>query len=327
MMYSTTGHAGEQGFTLLELLVSIALAMVVLAAGYTVFEGSNRAVTQQNMENRMQDNARMAMDVLARNFRRAGFLANFGSYHNSWRVDGATVRLVSHNSNTGPDKVEIIGGALIPLGKLHTPVPSGADQLIVSGDLSGVEVGDIIAVGLTFSSRVRQAPTGSVIDLDASVPTGATNMPYPGEFLEDGVTRSKQHPAPVRLLTKVTYLIDESDQNHPVLKQKMKNAPEEPVAEDIEDFQIRYGVDANKNRIIENNEWRDNPADAELDLIRLVRITIVARSAQKDPALIGRTQVIPKIEDHPTRQVTDGYRRYILSRVVKARNLDVLFTL
>jgi hypothetical protein len=102
----------------------------------------------------------------------------------------------------------------------------------------------------------------------------------------------------------------------------------EPIAEDIEDLQIAYGVDRNNNRIIEAGEWTNTPAGNEIDLIRLARITIVARTAQPDPLLIGVAQTIPAIEDRPQRNnVTDGYRRFILTRIVKTRNIEAIYSL
>jgi hypothetical protein len=144
-----------------------------------------------------------------------------------------------------------------------------------------------------------------------------------------------QEAARVRRLTATLYRIDAAtDPLHPVLQQQLQTIPglpqppPEPVAEDIEDLQIAYGVDRNNNRIIEDNEWTWAPPNNEINLIRLVRITIVARSAQPDPALIGRAQTIPAIEDRPAQNnVLDGFRRYILTRMVKARNIDVIFAL
>jgi type IV pilus assembly protein PilW len=320
----TDRHAKERGFTLLELLMAIFLSMGVLAAGYTVFQGSSRATTQQNLDNRMQDNARVAMDVLARNIRRAGFLVNFPSYNQnilSGQIEGQSIKIIPNNSNAVPDQISVVGGTLTSVGTLAQSVPRGATSLILS-TASTITVGDIIGLGYTFSGRVTNV-AGNTVTLDNAVPTGATNMAYPGDDMA-GV----QEAARVRRLTTTLYRIDAAtDPLHPVLQQTTQNTTE-PVAEDIEDLQIAYGVDRNNNRIIEDNEWTWAPPNNEINLIRLVRITIVARSAQPDPALIGRAQTIPAIEDRPAQNnVLDGFRRYILTRMVKARNIDVIFAL
>jgi hypothetical protein len=219
---------------------------------------------------------------------------------------------------------------LSELGYLQRSADRGADTLILTAgsDMTKIQVDGVIGVGLTYSGVVTGVNAGTrTVTLDTSVPTGALNMYFPGNKLQDGVTDSNQIAAPVRLLTRTRYYIDTSDAAHPVLMQQEQGTPE-PIAEDIEDLQIAYGVDSNNNRIIENNEWVNSvTTDGDIDRIRLVRITIVARTSQPDPALSGVQQTIPAIEDRPQRLRTDGYRRFILTRIVKTGNLDAINTL
>ncbi|MEK6744788.1 MAG: prepilin-type N-terminal cleavage/methylation domain-containing protein [Nitrospirota bacterium] len=318
-------HSQNRGFTLIELLIAIFLGMLVMAGGYSVFQASNRATREQNLDNRMQDNARIAMDVLARNFRRAGFLVNFTSYPVGQTVDGMLTKLTTGNSTAGPDQVTILGGTIQTIGTLQQSVNIGASSLVLTS-VAGIGVNSVIGVGLTYSGVVTAVNVGSkTVTLSTANPTGATNMYYPGVLLQTGVT-SSQTPAPVRLLMSVRYQINSAVAAHPVLEQVIQGTPE-PVAEDIEDLQIAYGVDRNKNRIIEAGEWTYVPTANEQDLIRLVRVTLVARTANPDPLLLNVPQTVPSIEDRPQRIVNDGYRRYILTRIIKTNNLDAVFTL
>jgi type II secretory pathway pseudopilin PulG len=330
----------EQGFTLVEMIIAVFLGMLVLSAGYTVFQGSNRATREQNQDNRMQDNARVAMDVLARNFRRAGFVVNFFSYPLGKTINGAGKSLVpSPPSTTAPDSVTIVGGSLTTIGTLQRTAPRGSSSLVLT-DTAGISIGDVIGVGLTYSGVVTVVNSGAkTVTLDTTVPTGATNMDYPGVFLPDGVTPSNQNPTPVRVVSTVNYSINWGNApnptpncgsaTHPVLQHIVANAVTcEPIAEDIEDMQFAYGVDRNNNRIIEAAEWTWSPTANDIDKIRLVRITIVARTAQPDPALVGVVQTIPQIEDRQAQNnVRDGYRRFILTRIVKTRNIEAIYSL
>jgi type IV pilus assembly protein PilW len=321
-------HLREKGFTLLELMIAIFLGMLVLSAGYTVFQSSNRATQEQNAGNRMYDNARVAMDVVVRNFRRAGLLVNFTSYPIGQLVDGMASKVTPSNSAAAPDMVTITGGTLSTVGTLQRSADRGANTLFLT-DVTGITAGSVIGVGLTYSGVVNAINVAAKsVTLNTTVPTGALNMYYPGWKLQDGATDSDQTPAPVRLLTSTRYWIDSvTNAAHPVLNQ-MTQGTTEPIAEDIEDLQIAYGVDSNNNRIIENNEWVNNPTNNQIDLIRLVRITIVARTAQPDPTLRNVAQTVPAIEDRPARaNLTDGYRRFILTRIVKTRNIDAVNTL
>jgi len=321
----------ELGFTLVELLVAIVLAGLVLAGGYTVFQGSNRATVQQNQDSRLQDNARVAMDVLARNFRRAGFLVNYMNIAVGATVDIPSSKILITNQTAAADNITIVGGTLVALGTLQLPAARGSNTIVLDS-VSGIAVGSVIGIGYTYSGRVSGVNAGTrTVTLDTTQPTGFLNMNYPAAVLADGATASNQTAAQVRLLSATTYSINWGtgaasncgSATHPVL-QTTVGATCEPIAEDIEDMQFAYGVDVNNNRIIADDEWLNAPTASQIDQIRLVRITVVARTAQPDPDLVNVSQTIPAIEDRPQRVVTDGFRRYILTRIVKTRQLDAI---
>ena len=63
------------GFTLVELLVVIAMFSIVMAAIYSVFVRSNRVYIAQEEVVAAQQEARSALDILGREIRAAGFIA------------------------------------------------------------------------------------------------------------------------------------------------------------------------------------------------------------------------------------------------------------
>jgi Tfp pilus assembly protein PilW len=80
----------KKGFTLVELMIGIVLAMLVLGVGYVYFAGSQRTSQRSTMHADMLDNVRMSMDVVTRFFRKAGFNVNFKDYTNSVLVIGGS---------------------------------------------------------------------------------------------------------------------------------------------------------------------------------------------------------------------------------------------
>lgn len=64
------------GFTLLELLISLAIGMIVLGAIYTVFTMQNKHFTSQEQIAEMQQIARTTMDVMIREISMAGYDPN-----------------------------------------------------------------------------------------------------------------------------------------------------------------------------------------------------------------------------------------------------------
>jgi len=310
----------QRGFSLVELLVSILLAMTLLTAAYSVYFGASRVSKFQTQIARMQDNARMAMDVLAQNFRRAGFTINYNNYPIGTTVGGLASKIVPVNSTTGPDSVSLAG---IPGSTVHylTQEAAPGSRTLYLDTASGVTTTSVIALSYTHSALVNKITGTGTVELDTAVPAGSLQMKYYGPTaISHGTTTVKQ-PAEVVALTSTRFYIDKSDPAHPTLYQDSF-----PLAEDIEDLQIAYGVDINNNNVIDPGEWTSTPATYNVggismnatNLIYEVRITIVARTSQEDRGWESQSRTITA-EDH-TNNFNDKYHRFVLTRIVKCRN-------
>jgi len=62
-------HSNRKGFSLVELLIGMAILAVVLTATYSLFISSNRNQIGQDLEVEMQQNARVAADLVVREMR------------------------------------------------------------------------------------------------------------------------------------------------------------------------------------------------------------------------------------------------------------------
>jgi len=67
------------GFTLVELMVSIAIGLVVMAAVATTFTSQTRAYSAQEQINQMEQNLRGALDIMTREIKMAGYKPNGGT--------------------------------------------------------------------------------------------------------------------------------------------------------------------------------------------------------------------------------------------------------
>src|SRR5690606_13022048 len=73
------------GLSLVELMVALAIGLIVLAAVSTVFVNSKSSYTTQESSARLQENARFALQFIARHLRMAGYFGCFddiASIHN-----------------------------------------------------------------------------------------------------------------------------------------------------------------------------------------------------------------------------------------------------
>jgi type IV pilus assembly protein PilW len=62
-----------KGFTLIELMIAMAVGLVLIAAVYSVFILQNKELNKQEQIAVMQDNARMAMDMMSKEIMLAGY--------------------------------------------------------------------------------------------------------------------------------------------------------------------------------------------------------------------------------------------------------------
>ena len=68
--------SGQQGVTLIELMIGAVVATTIIAAGYAVLTSSSKAMTTNEQTVETQQNVRVAMEFLYRDIRQAGFGMN-----------------------------------------------------------------------------------------------------------------------------------------------------------------------------------------------------------------------------------------------------------
>lgn len=68
-------YKNQYGFTLVEMLIAVSLSLIIMSGVYKVFISQNKAYTVQDQVTEMQQNARVAMDMMTREIRMAGYLA------------------------------------------------------------------------------------------------------------------------------------------------------------------------------------------------------------------------------------------------------------
>ena len=63
----------ERGFTLIELMISIVISSVIVAGGYTVLTTTHKATISNERAVGTQQNIRVAMELIARDIKQAGY--------------------------------------------------------------------------------------------------------------------------------------------------------------------------------------------------------------------------------------------------------------
>ena len=90
-------QAQQRGMTLVELMVGIAIGLFLAMVTISVFVSSRTLFSVGSAQSRMEENSRLAMDLLKNDLRQAGFLG----CHPSWLATSDVVSTLSGASSTG----------------------------------------------------------------------------------------------------------------------------------------------------------------------------------------------------------------------------------
>jgi type IV pilus assembly protein PilW len=103
-----------RGFTLVEMMVSMGIGMVVMAAVATTFRSQTRVYNAQEQINEMEQNARGALDVIGRELKMAGY-----------RPTGMTLTGVTYSASQLQIQADVNGDGLL------TPVTSEPNEILI----------------------------------------------------------------------------------------------------------------------------------------------------------------------------------------------------
>jgi prepilin-type N-terminal cleavage/methylation domain-containing protein len=80
---SAAGRSRDRGFTMIELLVTLAISSIVMAAIYSVYAGLTRSYTTQNASADVQQAVRGSIDIMAEDIMMAGLRDRWKGYGGS----------------------------------------------------------------------------------------------------------------------------------------------------------------------------------------------------------------------------------------------------
>jgi len=289
----------DLGFTLIELIVVVAIFFIVIAAIFTTYTTQHHAAVVQSQVSDMQQNARIAMDFLAKEIRMAGFGMP------PYAVNGFSNAITPVINNDTASGNNILNGTDV------ITIVTGYRQISTLKDAANLDSSTITLVNNAsqFNTTTKrylcidgadQIDNYQVTEVDSVTNTLTLTPP---------LRRNYQAGAPVLLVKAITYSISNDGF---LTRNENTGGGAQPLAPNIEDLQFAYQL--------ADDSWSNFPSDPTE--IRAVRINVLARTVHEDRDWrrggLGRR---PAIEDHPAGGATDGFRRRLLTSVVEVRNL------
>jgi len=99
MKAAATGHPCDRGFTLVELLVAMAIASIIMAAIYSVYTGLTKSYTTQNAAADVQQDMRAILDFMAEDIMMAGLVDPWVKYDDDVGISEAGSYILSFNAD------------------------------------------------------------------------------------------------------------------------------------------------------------------------------------------------------------------------------------
>lgn len=330
----------EQGVTLIELMIVLVIAAFLVAGIYSLFITQHRSYTVQDQVAGVQQDARVALDIMARDIRMAGFLIGSQGFN----VNTYTFAVTPNNGGgsppaSNPDVITVVAAAdqfmsgVNPVTVRNVDVSTKGATLGVHNPVtdtwSDADIGSFFDddkkkfVAFEGNSTLYQIQpsgiNGQILTLNSSPPVSLATI-------LDSTVSPPREGARVYRVKAITYSAINPTTGVPdgVLRRDENTGNgAQPLAGDgittfVEDLQFTYQVQGQTDPTL----WYNTPAAAGAtnDAIRMVRIDLVVRTAVPDPKDTTFTQ--PPLRDHTSGlNGPDGFRRRVYTTVVKVRNL------
>ena len=288
----------SQGFSLVELMVSLTLGLLISIAGFTAYLGIASASRMAEAQGRMDEDAQAALTILTQQLRMAG-----SNPDETNRVDNPNATLSSRRNPSYFPTPTYVGYALRPTTfALSSFIIRGCD-----GTFSNIQAATDID-HLTCGSGINTSPDSIAVSYEADIfntiptaPTIPATARFPTDCLGNKLTTiTATLPtvvAGVSTATDVTYAVADnrfyigSRSSIPSLycKGNGLSSTAQPLVENVEDMQFIYGTTAaattvagylRADQILSNTYLSLLPDDASRwGKVVTVRICVLVRSA------------------------------------------------
>ncbi len=340
----------KAGFTLVEILIAVAISAVLLAAIIELFSVNYASYILQEDVAAMQQNLRIAKMFLERDVRMAGsgISGGFGLF-------GTKVQPITFTNGGGDDTTDILMVTYLNLGKGdcsgvlpqltlasdnkdpdNPDMPLNSAESTVNEDLEkdtppptppySTWDSEFSCKGNTYGGKpfkefkaIITSPDGKKSDVVyitqvQANPKRIQNHPY--DRYENKLINGYPAGSTINFfsddqLTQVTYQYRASDRS------LLRNG--QPIATYLEDLQFAFGLDTDSDGTVEWINNRDLTTE-ELNQIRTVRINIVGRT---DRIHRGIKDTRPAVEDRSGATISDQFVREVIQLTVKVRNMGL----
>lgn len=340
-------HNNMNGFTLTEVLIAIVISFLLVAAATGTYISQNRSYVAQESVSEVNVQTQIAHDLVSGTIRSAGFGVDPNDLPgNPIGANAYTTVITPLDSAAGSDAVTIVIGRLI--GQLWPPgvgpgtmacAPSPPLTTVPNALVYGIQYAGTVVPNNTDRSNlsIDGIEAASVVGVGVGTVTLSQQLSNNYPLLDTDTDTFCDTGRPVYLVEDVTFCLDGNNTLRRIRRDAvlpactgLPNSDDEAIADNVEDFQLAYAVDAdgngqiddlNGNGMLDDGDFVDGGAVVDNATIRSVRVNILALTDKADINYQGLGSPPAQIENNPLVQAPDDFKRRWLQKIVKIRNL------
>jgi type IV pilus assembly protein PilW len=325
MKSSLMSSREQTGFGLIELMIAMTLGLVLLGGIGYVFLGSRGAFRTTDNLSRIQENARYALEVMSRDIRMAGYIGcgniasmtvtniasspvpplNISNALIGYASGSGWTNPTSITRVTGPDVISVMGALGSGVNLTGNVGPSNANAQ-VNGNPDGYKQDDVLVLTNCSSAdvfKVTNSPGNSgMVTLAYGSGSNSSNRVTGTYALDAFVLRVDQH----------SYFIGTNPAGNPALYRVGLDALPEELVENVQDMQIRYGLDTN------GDGTADSYSTTPANWTQVVSVTVSLLMRSPDNNISTATQSLTF--DNGTFSAPDRRLYQVFSSTVGVRN-------
>ena len=330
-------RASPRGFSLVELMVGIALGLLLLIGLTTMFVASSRSFSETERASRQIENGRYALDLLSEDIRHAGFYgeaSSFGTAAVGTPPDPCSTTLATLQTAlpVAIQGVDYVPGVADPTGTLPSCVPdhvNGTDILVLrSARTTSIPAANAVANGYYTQVSLCSTETTSF-----QLATSGFNLTQSDCTTASPIRQFQTRIyfiSPCRLGTGTGGACQTSDAALPTLK-RVELGPTgwtlAPLVEGIEDMQLEYGLDTDSPPDGSANNFTASPAATGTAWASAVaiRVHLLARNVDATPGFIDtKTYLLGKNANGTDNNIAPGgaFKRHQFTGLVRIVNVS-----
>lgn len=335
------------GFSLVELLIAIALSLIIMTGLVALFASVSRTNSEMAKTNQLIENGRFAIQLLQSDLVHAGFWGAIDpldatavpdpclSYADSgsrpkWPADAALLAAYKTNLQAIPVQGYADGSALTNCGVANVVAKSNVlivrhANTCVSGS-SGCSGGsDTAGPHIQLSACRTAVPPEASYVLDGTV----ANFTLLAKDCATAAPRRK-------MIVNIYYVANSADGVPTLMRVSMNNgvySSPEPLIDGIEGFQVEYGIDilGSNGLAISANNPGDGNADSYVSCapdcnlptlanVVAVKLHVLARNLEPTAGYIGNKAYQLGPLTVPAANDNDSYKRHVFTTTVRLVN-------